>query len=119
MGRTVTLVLVDAAGELLGGLPPVEVSEPWWPEVGEAVAAVRSRDGVDVQVLRMLHADRETGPGGHVTYLAQVDGPAPVGLAPAEVDLAPHPNRAAYADPGGPAATVRWGLSALAALGTP
>lgn len=114
-----TLVLVDATGKLLGALPPFEVSVPWWPEVDEAVAAARSRDGVDVQVLRILHADRPKWPGGHVTYLAQVDGPAPVGLAPVEVDLSPHPKRAAYAQPGGPAASVRWGLAALEALGVP
>ncbi|HEU4347557.1 MAG TPA: phosphotransferase [Actinoplanes sp.] len=119
MGRTVTLVLVDASGTLLGALPPFEVPVPWWPEVADVVAVARSRDGVDLQVLRLLHADPDRWPGGEVTYLAQVTGSAPVGLAPIEVDLSPHPNRAAYAEPGGPAATVGWGLAALAALGTP
>ena len=119
VGRTVTLVLIDGAGTLLGALPPIEVPVPWWPETSDVIAAVRSRDGVEVQVLRLLSADRECWPGGAVTYLAQVDGPAPVGLAPAEVDLSPHPLRAPYAEPGGPAASVRWGVAALAALGTP
>ena len=119
MGRTVTLVLVDATGKLLGALPPFEVSVPWWPEVDEAVAAARSRDGVDVQVLRLLHADRPQWPGGHVTYLAQVAGPAPVGLAPVEWTCRRIRTGPPYAEPGGPAASVRWGLAALEALGTP
>jgi hypothetical protein len=48
-----------------------------------------------------------------------VTRPAQVGLLPAEVDLSPQPNRAAYAEPGGPAASIRWALSALEALGSP
>jgi hypothetical protein len=53
-----------------------------------------------------------------VTYLAQVDGDPPAGLVtPVEVDLSPHPHRAAYAQPGGPAASLRWAGEALAALG--
>jgi hypothetical protein len=117
--RTVTLVLVGPAGEVLGRLPPFEVSAPWWQEVGEIV----ERTGV--QVLRLLHGDRATPPGGHVTYLAQSSlaqpplaqtpdrGPGetpdrltPIG--PAEIDPTPHPGRAAYAEAGGPAATLAW-----------
>lgn len=112
MGRTVTLVLVDAAGAVLGALPPVEVEVPWWPEVADVVAAVRARDGVEVQVLRLLTVDRPAQPGGHVSYLAQVFTPPAVPLAPADVDLTPHPLRAPYAVPGGPAASVAWALAA-------
>ena len=112
MGRTVTLVLVDAAGAVLGALPPVEVEVPWWPEVADVVAAVRARDGIEVQVLRLLTVDRPAQPGGHVSYLAQVFTPPAVPLAPAEVDLTPHPLRAPYAVPGGPAASVAWALAA-------
>jgi hypothetical protein len=35
------------------------------------------------------------------------------------VDLSAEPGRAPWAEPGGPAASVRWGLSALEAMGTP
>jgi hypothetical protein len=118
--RTVTLVLVDPAGDVLGALPPFEVSTPWWQEVGEIV------DHTGVQVLRLLHGDRPHPPGGHVTYLAETPGPAGTpglakgpgvangsGLAEvpgqkAGLDRAPQPNRAAYAEVGGPAATLDW-----------
>ncbi|MEV6846064.1 phosphotransferase [Actinoplanes sp. NPDC051411] len=117
--RTVTLVLVDPSGEVLGELPPFEVTTPWWQEVGE----IASRTGV--QVLRLLHADRPAPPGGHVTYLAEVSGPIPGALQaltlayPASAGLAPaaarddspgsaQPHRAAYAAVGGPAATLAW-----------
>jgi hypothetical protein len=119
MGRTVTLVLTDAGGGLLGALPSVDVDVPWWQEVGVVVDAACARYGVAVQVLRLLHADRPHPPGGHVTYLAQTDDPPPFGLTPAEVDLSSQPNRAAYAEPGGPAASAAWAVEALAALGTP
>jgi hypothetical protein len=117
----VTVVLVDGQGALLGALPPFDVEVPWWPEVGEIVAGVRERWQIDVQVLRLLSADGRAPGGGHVTYLASSPSglPAGVALAPVEVDLSPQPRRAAYAEPGGPEATVRWAVDALAALGTP
>ncbi|MEV4707405.1 GNAT family N-acetyltransferase [Actinoplanes sp. NPDC049316] len=80
VGRTVTLVLVDAEGVVLGALPPFDVEVPWWPEVSDIVAAVRERHGIDVTVLRLLHADRPAQPGGHVTYAAQVFHPVPVAV---------------------------------------
>lgn len=85
-------------------MPPFEVSVPWWQAVGEIV----ERTGV--QVLRLLHADRPAQPGGHVTYLAETSRP-PAGLTPAVVDRAPQPRRAAYAEVGGPAATLGWAAS--------
>jgi len=112
VGRTVTLVLVDADGALLGALPPVQAEQPWWPEAADVVAETRHRFGVEAHVLRLLHADRPQQPGGHVTYLAQVFEPPAVTLAPADVDLSPHPLRAPYAVPGGPAASVAWALAA-------
>jgi hypothetical protein len=99
--RTVTLVLVDPAGETLGALPPFEVAEPWWQDVAE----IAERAGV--QVLRLLHGDRPAPPGGHVTYLAET-ATRPAGLLPAEFDRTPQPHRAAYAEVGGPAATLEW-----------
>jgi phosphotransferase family enzyme len=114
----VTLVLVDPGGVLLGALPPFEVSTPWWQEVAEIVAGA----GTDVQVLRLLHGDRPAPPGGHVTYLAQLTSPLSSlssVLTPVDVDLAPQPRRAAFAEPGGPAASTTWAVESLAALGTP
>jgi hypothetical protein len=64
------------------------------------------------QALRLLAADRPAPPGGHVTYLVETDE-RPAGLRPVEVDLAPHPHRAAYAEVGGPAATIAWAREAL------
>jgi len=100
----VTLILVDPAGGVLGAMPPFEVSVPWWQEVGEIV----SRTGV--QVLRLLHGDRPMPPGGHVTYLAETSRP-PAGLTPVAVDRSSEPRRAAYAQVGGPAATLDWAAS--------
>jgi aminoglycoside phosphotransferase (APT) family kinase protein len=119
MGRTVTLVLLDAGGRLLGALPRFDVEVPWWQEVDVVVDGARARHGIGVQVLRLLHADRPQPPGGQVTYLAQTGDRPPSGLAPVDVDLSPQPNRAAYAEPGGPAASAAWAVRALAALGTP
>ncbi|BCY13796.1 hypothetical protein L3i22_088840 [Actinoplanes sp. L3-i22] len=107
-----TLVLVDPAGELLGALPPFPVETPWWQEVAEIVA----RAGVEVTVLRLLHADRVAPPGGHVTYLAETRE-RPDGLIPLGADLVPHALRAPWAEPGGPAATLAWAAGALDRLG--
>jgi hypothetical protein len=119
MSRTVTLVLVDAAGSVLGALPPFDVTVPWWPEVGEIVEAARERHGVSVTVLRLVAADRPSPPGGAVTYLAQHDGRPPdrLRLAPMSVDRGDHPLRAPYARPGGPDVTLRWAGEELRRLG--
>ncbi|GAA0736926.1 phosphotransferase family protein [Dactylosporangium roseum] len=114
--RTVTLDLVDGAGELLGALPAFTVEAPWWPEVADVVAGARERFGVEVTVLRLLHADRPRPHGGTVTYLAQADGPVPP-VEPARVNLAPHPHRAPYAEVGGPAESIRWAVGAMRDLG--
>ncbi|MEW2591105.1 aminoglycoside phosphotransferase family protein [Micromonospora aurantiaca] len=117
MSRTVTLVLLDAAGRPLGALPPFGVPEPWWQEVHSIVDTVRQSHGLEVAVLRLLDADRPAPPGGHVRYLAQaVDAPA-VPLEPATVDLAPHPLRQPWADAGGPARSVAWATGELSRLG--
>jgi hypothetical protein len=119
MSRTVTLVLVDAAGTALGALPPYEVSMPWWQEVSDVVAGARDRYGVDVVVLRLLHADRPVPHGGAVTYLAQVDAAPAAPLRAATPDLSDHPLRAHWAGPGAPAASVAWATGELARLGAP
>ncbi|WP_045742088.1 aminoglycoside phosphotransferase family protein [Actinoplanes rectilineatus] len=112
MTRSVTLVLTDPAGRLLGALPPFTVAAPWWQEVGEIVAEA----GVDVTVLRLLSADRERPPGGHVTYLA-VTPDRPAGLLPVDADFGDHPKRAPYAEIGGPAASLAWATGALDRIG--
>ncbi|MGI5245894.1 aminoglycoside phosphotransferase family protein [Dactylosporangium sp. CA-139066] len=114
--RTVTLVLVDGSGAVLGALPPFTVEVPYWPEVWDVVAGARERFGADVTVLRLLHADRPHPPGGAVTYLAQLDGAAPA-LEPVAFEPAPHPRRAPYAEVGGPAASIRWALEVMRGLG--
>jgi hypothetical protein len=115
------VVLVDDTGALLGALPEIRVEVPWWQEVIDVVAAVRARDGLDVQVLRLLGGAGDFRPaaGGRVTYLAQVRGNPGVALEPADADLSPQPHRAAYAEVGGPDASIGWAVSALAALGVP
>ncbi|MEU2166943.1 aminoglycoside phosphotransferase family protein [Micromonospora chersina] len=117
MSRTVTLVLVDAAGRLLGALPPYDVPEPWWQQVGAIVDEAHRRYGVEVAVLRLLTADRPEPPGGHLTYLAEATAPPAVPLAPVSVDLAPHPLRAPWAEPGGPAGSLAWATAELNRLG--
>ncbi|GAA0511701.1 hypothetical protein Ade02nite_44680 [Paractinoplanes deccanensis] len=120
-------MLVDADGVLLGERGPFEAEVPWWQEVAGF--------GDDLQVLRLLHADRPAPPGGHVTYLAQAAEKAPnirkidqgheerLGeAAPRDegrpgvvsprgeggLSLAPHPKRAPYAEINGPAASLAW-----------
>ncbi|WP_433826286.1 phosphotransferase [Actinoplanes sp. CA-015351] len=110
--RTVSLVLADPSGAVLGALPPFQVVTPWWQEVAEVVA----KAGVEVTVLRLLHGDRPAPPGGHVTYLASTSA-RPAGLSPVEVDLGDHPLRAPYAEFGGPAASLAWAAGALDRIG--
>jgi Phosphotransferase enzyme family len=120
--RRVTLVLVDAAGRLLGALPAFGVGLPYWPETAEIVDQARTRFGLDVAVLRILATEREVPHGGGVTYLAQTDqagadARSRLGPPPIEIDLSPHLLRAPYAEPGGPAASLRWAQATLAGRG--
>jgi Phosphotransferase enzyme family len=119
--RQVTLLLC-AGDRLLGALPPFPVEEPHWQQVDAVVNTCARLHGLDVTVLRLLGArGTEVGSGGEVTYLAEVVEPlrAEPSLAPWPGDdpLAPHPLRAAYAQPGGPRAAVSWALDALAGIG--
>ncbi|MCX4386486.1 aminoglycoside phosphotransferase family protein [Micromonospora peucetia] len=128
MPRSVTLVLVDAAGAPLGALPPFDVPSPWWQEVAPVVAEARRRYGIEVAVLRLLTGARPQPAGGSarpqpaggaVTYLGQVDELPATPLVPAEVDLSADPLRAAYAEPGGPARSLAWATGELRRLGRP
>ncbi len=114
--RSVTLVLCLRDGTVLGALPPFQVTVPWWQEVGPVVDAAREVAGVEVTVLRLLGAASDTGCGGPVTYLAEVD--TPVGpLTPWREPVSDHPLRLPYARPGGPAADLTWADAALTRLG--
>ncbi|WP_027343553.1 aminoglycoside phosphotransferase family protein [Hamadaea tsunoensis] len=107
MPRTVTLVLADATGRVLGALPPFEVELPWWQESAQLVAGARELHGAEVTVLRLLDGDRPAPPGGAVRYLAQSAAPVP-GLSPVDLELTSDPRRTAYAEIGGPARTLDW-----------
>ena len=116
--RTVTLVVVNAEGELLGQVPPFDVPTPWWQDV-EPVVAVHP----DLVVLRLLHvAPSPTGPmGGQVTYLAECASP-PAGLdafAGRTAWLEDHPLRLPWARPGGPASDIAWAETHVELTGPP
>jgi hypothetical protein len=123
--RSVTLVLVDGDRELVGVLPPFEADLPWWQEAGDTVRIARDLHGIEVVVLRLLRADRPSMPGGHVTCLAEVDAPTarrlrgvvePVGPDLAALALGRDPRRAAYAEVGGPRASLDWAARELGGL---
>ncbi|WP_183061774.1 aminoglycoside phosphotransferase family protein [Motilibacter peucedani] len=119
--RTVTLVLCDGAGRVLGSLPEFDVDLPWWMEVGPVVEQARSRHGLEVTVLRLLRAGT-TGlrAGGPVTYLVEAaDGVRAAAVCePWSGTLDDSPARLPHARPGGPAADLRWADEVLAARGT-
>ena len=119
--RRATVVLCTQDGVLLGRLPEVKVSTPWWQDTYPVVEAVRAAYGVDVTVLRLLDTERPAPHGGAVTYLAEVEGDLPAAveaeLEPANVELDDQPLRLPYAKPGGPDADVAWALDALRAQG--
>src|SRR5271166_1818291 len=73
--RFARLVLVTPAGLILGSLPAVAVSTPWWPDVQSVVRSVRDRYGFAVTILRFLEAERPRPHGGVVTYLAEAHEP--------------------------------------------
>ncbi len=120
--KVATLLLCDRSGKVLGTLPPFEVEVPWWQEVQGVVAGATERFGVDVTVLRLLHAETGWGTaGGPATYLAEVDSAPDHELTPwAGADpVADHPLRLPYARPGGPAADLAWADAQLTAAGRP
>ena len=116
MARHVTLVLCGADGDPLGTAAPFAVEWPWWQDA-EAVVVAAAEQGLDVIVLRLLGGTpaAEGGPlaGGEVTYLAELRGPAPAGLArvsPVLVSAAldDHPLRMPWARAGGPTEDLAW-----------
>ena len=117
--RLATLVLLGPGGELLGQLPPLKLTTPWFQEIGELVALVDERFGISPVILRLLATDTRELPQIRATYLGQVTGSED--LAPAlrawKGELDDHPLRLPYARPGGPAADLAWAASALMQAG--
>jgi Phosphotransferase enzyme family len=121
VGRSVTIVVCDRAGNLRGSLGPFEVDTAWWQEV----EPIRRRFPT-LTVVRLLHGtpgDRGAL-GGEVTYLAE--GGQGLALSPAAglaaglagpAALADHPLRMPWARPGGPAEDLDWAANAAAAAG--
>jgi hypothetical protein len=105
--RVVTLVLVDAAGTVLGALPPFVAATPAWRDTAPIVDEVHQRFGLQVVVLRLLAAEGLSGWGGAVTCLAQPDPATPAAeLQPWSGELPENPMRHPYA---------RFGLAAAPA----
>lgn len=130
MTRTVTLQLVDQAGERLGELPAFDVADPWWQQSLAVVERARERWGAEVRLLRLVHGT--AGPphpalgalptyGGTVTYAAELlAADAPLPLEP-PYDRPTEPTRdgrrPVWARPGGLAEIVRFADRQLTALG--
>jgi Phosphotransferase enzyme family len=120
MPRTVTLVFVARSGEPIGALVPFEVASPWWPDVAPVVAGARDLYGIQVTVLRLIHAQPDAtdpfGMGGSVTYAVETAAPPPE-LLSWSGSITEDPKRAAWAQPGGPALDLIWAEATLHSLG--
>ena len=113
-------VVLIHRGEILGLLPPVSLELPWWPEVHDLVTAVRERDGIEITVLRLLHATSDRIAGGEVSYLAEADRAPQRALEAVVGDpLAEEPLRQSWARPGGPAELLAWAEDRLIDRGSP
>jgi hypothetical protein len=118
--RTVSLVLVDGSGTVLGQLPAFPVATPWWQDVEAVVAACDERFGLRPTILRLLSVQHGY-PGGAVVYLAEVGS---IDVASARADVRPwmgrldeQPLRLPWASIGGPAADLAWADDTLVAAG--
>lgn len=112
--RSVRLVLVTSAGDVLGALPPFPVDTPWWQDMVPVIRGARERFRLEVVVLRLLEASRPKPPGGMVTYLTQVDDiPPDLVLRPWSTVLGPHQLRQPWAEIGGPKSDLAWADAVL------
>jgi hypothetical protein len=123
MGRIANLVLVSPTGGLLGMLPPIELSGPYWPESHDVVSEVESRFGARIVVLRLLQTEPSRRSGGSVSYLAELSaGAVNAALSPVPDALRERAERAdskrmPWAELGGPARSLDWARAALASSG--
>jgi Ser/Thr protein kinase RdoA (MazF antagonist) len=113
-GRSVTIVVCDRDGNLLGRLDPFEVTTAWWQDV----EPIRRRFP-GLTVVRLLHGTPagQGAFGGQVTYLAESESALALSPATEQVSAADHPLRMPWARPGGPAADLAWAANAAAAAG--
>lgn len=114
--RVATPVLVDRQNNLLGALPPIELSTPWYQEIGELVELASLHHDVDITILRLLTTDENQPPQIAVSYVAEAASPIPnnLSLQPWVGNLDEHPLRLPYAHPGGPGREIEWAAQALA-----
>ncbi len=121
--RVATVVLVEPDGSVIGVLPTVAVSSPWWQDAAPVVDACRKRFGLRPTILRLLETDGEGFPGGAVTYLGEVAAPdvvtARAAVRPWTGRLDEHPLRLPWAHVGGPAADLAWADAVLVRAGRP
>ena len=105
--RAARIVLVTPDGLLLGVLPAMPVSTPWWQDIEPVVRAVRAAHGIDITVLRLLEVGERRPSGIEITYLAETTATVSA-TQPWDGALDDHPLRLPYAKPGGPAADLAW-----------
>ena len=115
-GRSVSLVVCDGAGDVLGQIEPFEVETPWWQDtepIGERFGSLH--------VLRLLQVLKPgAGCGGQARYLAEArEGTRRLPLAPCAEVLGEHPLRMPWARPGGPAADLEWAAGIVQPSGPP
>ena len=121
--RSVTIVIVSRAGDVLGQLEPFTVGTPWWQDL-EPVLAVHP----ELVILRLLSVPGAAGGnmGGDVVYLAE---PREEGWRRTATRLRPfrgesawlldHPLRMPWARPGGPEEDLEWAASHVRITGSP
>jgi hypothetical protein len=146
--RTVTLVVCDHSGAILGQLAPFSVETPWWQDMEPIHRRLAASPGLGtllpLTVLRLLDAVPASGGhdrGGRVTYLAETRAEggagagaaeraeawaataeraeAEAGLSPCHLALDDDPLRMPWARPGGPAADLAWAASLIAPASPP
>lgn len=117
--RNATLVLVDRQNQLLGQLPPVKISEPWFQEVRDLVVTVRETFHIEVIILRIMTADITESKEIIVTYLAELvsNQKTPSQVKPWKGSLDDHPLRLPYAKSGGPEIELDWARKKLSKAG--
>jgi len=114
--------ILSVDGAVLGTVPSFPVDSPFWPDVEPVVRHLEEVLGVPTAVLRLVSVVGGESPrGGEVTYLVEAATTPTRGYAPDPGDgvFAPQPLRAPWAEPGGPAALVRWAGDALGRQGRP